>query len=137
MSTDYKEVRGKRGVLGVILLISRPAKTWRAVAYAIVLAGLTSAALLGAAGSVSAQGQLPEYDFEKYCEQAAQTNDGSNMTEQGCRDQERAARRWLQDTRVSAEIYDYCDSVASMSGGSYFILKACMQHERQARDAKQ
>lgn len=118
MATDYKEVRQKRGVLGKIAV-------------------LTGAALFGAGSPASAQDQLPEYDVDAYCEQVAQTSGGSYMIEKGCRDQERAARRWLQKTQVSAKISDYCDQVASTTGGSYVIFKGCVQQERRARDAMQ
>ena len=124
-------------ILGIIVLISRPAKTWQAVERAVLLAALTGAAAAATPESASAQEQAPDYDVDAYCKQVAQTGGGSYVIEKGCREQEQSARRWVESADISAQIVDYCDQVASTTGGSYMIFQGCVQQERQARDAMQ
>ena len=92
-------------------------------------------AVVLAALAAGAQAAPPTYDTQAYCAKTAEAVGGSYHIEQGCRQQEAAARAQFTAAGYPPRIAGYCDQVAQAVGGSYQILNGCAQRESQARDA--
>ena len=121
-------------ILGVMLLLTRPSKTLKAVEKAVIALIVGAGAAAFASDDVAAQ-DAPSFDVKAYCKDVAKMAGGSYTLEKGCRQNERNARDWAQHTTVSAQIDRYCRDVARSTGGSYSLYKGCVMNERRARDS--
>lgn len=91
---------------------------------------LTAAAVLATLPTFA---QAPNYDTARHCTEFAK---GSQFAENQCCHEEADARRELDKTRVSQEVWTYCQEKIRIEQ-SYVLFLGCTLNEAEARAAQE